>query len=112
MEEKREKKFGSRYLIDDSMVFEYNAWDNFVWNRNDEEEAIREILRQNQSKICENDANKLIKNASEMWNKFYLKHKNKFFMDRNWLLNEFNELNLENLVRFFYSISFNFFYFF
>eukprot|EP00127_Corallochytrium_limacisporum_P000203 Clim_evm20s7 gene=Clim_evmTU20s7 len=89
---RKRPKFGTRYLKDESKIFECNAWDHVEWT----EERLAEI----KEKIAKNSANKatpeeeeeLERLAAEKWNAFYSKHEHRFFKDRHWLFTEFPEL--------------------
>lgn len=94
MREER-RQFGTRYLNDESEVFKYNAWDDVEWKFEQEEEARNQIANQKKSPAASEEVEYLLQNSAEQWDTFYRTHKNKFFMDRNWLLNEFPELNAE-----------------
>ncbi|VDK88867.1 unnamed protein product [Litomosoides sigmodontis] len=94
MKEQR-KQFGTRYLNDESEVFRYNAWDNVEWKCEQEEEARNRIADQKKSPVASEEIDYLLESPAEQWDTFYRTHKDKFFMDRNWLLNEFPELNAE-----------------
>ncbi|VDN28189.1 unnamed protein product [Gongylonema pulchrum] len=93
--DKKRKQFGTRYLTDESEVFMHNAWDDVRWNSEQEAEAHRRIVGQKQAIVTVEEAEMLRKNPAEQWEIFYRKHSNKFFMNRNWLLTEFPELNVE-----------------
>uniref|UniRef100_A0A915Q6K4 tRNA N(3)-methylcytidine methyltransferase n=1 Tax=Setaria digitata TaxID=48799 RepID=A0A915Q6K4_9BILA len=92
---RQRKQFGMRYLKVESEVFEYNAWDNVEWSLEQEEEARNKIANQKDSPVASQEAECLLRNPAEQWNTFYQTHKNKFFMDRNWLLTEFPELDVK-----------------
>uniref|UniRef100_A0A0R3S5Y6 tRNA N(3)-methylcytidine methyltransferase n=1 Tax=Elaeophora elaphi TaxID=1147741 RepID=A0A0R3S5Y6_9BILA len=94
MKEQR-KQFGTRYLNDESEVFKYNAWDDVEWKSEQEEEARNHIAVQRKAPVGSQEAEYLLQNPAEQWNTFYRTHKGKFFMDRNWLLTEFPELNVK-----------------
>ncbi|KAL3994158.1 Methyltransferase domain family protein [Acanthocheilonema viteae] len=94
MEEQR-KQFGARRLNDESEVFKYNAWDDVEWKFEQEEEARNKIANQKKSPVPSQEAEYLLQNPADQWDTFYRTHKDKFFMDRNWLLTEFPELNVE-----------------
>ncbi|CAG9540300.1 unnamed protein product [Cercopithifilaria johnstoni] len=89
------KQFGTRYLNDELEVFKYNAWDNVEWKFEQEEEARNQIANQKKSPVASQEAEYLLQNPAEQWDTFYRTHRSKFFMDRNWLLTEFPELNVE-----------------
>lgn len=95
----KQKQFGTRYLTDESEVFRYNAWDNVEWNPEQEAEALRKIAEQRKAVVSLEEAEILVSNPVEQWEIFYRTHGNRFFMDRNWLLNEFPELDVANKVR-------------
>lgn len=86
-------QFGSRYLTDETKVFEHNAWDNVEWNSEIEDEANEKIKINSNVTMTEDEIEKFDKEADQFWNKFYCQHQNKFFKDRNWLFTEFNELS-------------------
>jgi len=86
-------QFGSRYLTDETKVFEHNAWDNVEWNSEIEEDAHQKIKLNSNVTMTESEMEKYDKEADQFWNKFYCQHQNKFFKDRNWLFTEFNELS-------------------
>ncbi|VDK44560.1 unnamed protein product [Anisakis simplex] len=94
----KRKQFGTRYLTDDSAVFTYNAWDNVEWNDTQLREAKAKVDKQKETAVEGQKAEQLKQNASIQWDEFYSKHDNKFFMDRNWLLTEFPELNMDGRV--------------
>ncbi|MCP9261298.1 Methyltransferase-like protein 2A [Dirofilaria immitis] len=89
------KQFGTRYLNDESEVYKHNAWDNVEWKSEQEEEARNQIAIQKQSPVTSEEAEYLLQNPAEQWNTFYRTHRSKFFMNRNWLLTEFPELNVK-----------------
>ncbi|CAO3563243.1 unnamed protein product [Mortierella alpina] len=84
--------FGGRILVDESAVFEQNAWDHAEWGEEQEQHARNEIARQNLNPVPEELIATYHEEAAENWNKFYAKNENKFFKDRHWLRIEFPEL--------------------
>ncbi|XP_057293075.1 tRNA N(3)-methylcytidine methyltransferase METTL2-like isoform X1 [Hydractinia symbiolongicarpus] len=90
-EEKR-PQFGSRYLTDNSNVFEHNAWDDVEWDSELEEEAKEKIKINSVVSLNEDEIEKYEEDAGKFWDIFYCQHQNKFFKDRHWLFTEFQEL--------------------
>ncbi|VDD94424.1 unnamed protein product [Enterobius vermicularis] len=93
--EKR-KQFGTRYLINESETFDYNAWDNVEWSEEQLQEAMSKIAEQKKFMVDVEKAGTLVDNPRIQWENFYGKHGGKFFMNRNWILTEFPELNTQN----------------
>ncbi|KJE90994.1 hypothetical protein CAOG_02204 [Capsaspora owczarzaki ATCC 30864] len=85
-------RFGTRYLEDESQVFEQNAWDNVEWDPEQIEYAKKVVREQALTMVSEADRERYEAEAGEFWNKFYSQHDTKFFKDRNWLFTEFPEL--------------------
>lgn len=102
---RQRKQFGSRYLHDESEVFKHNAWDNVEWKEEQEEEARNQIAFQKESRVASQEAEYLLENPAKQWDMFYKTHKSKFFMDRNWLLTEFPELNVECRVSSYFKFA-------
>ncbi|KAL5007253.1 hypothetical protein ScPMuIL_016059 [Solemya velum] len=88
--------FGNRYLTDNTKVFEHNAWDNVVWDDEQEQDARQKIKQQELTQASPQDREKYEKDADRYWNDFYSQHQNKFFKDRHWLFTEFPELLPKN----------------
>lgn len=88
----KQDKFGQRYLRDESVVFEYNAWDDVEWPKEKEKEIQEKLRHQRTYPTQEDIASELLKKPEQQWDIFYQAHKNKFFMDRKWLNHEFPEL--------------------
>ncbi|KAF9430991.1 hypothetical protein BGZ94_000937 [Podila epigama] len=84
--------FGGRLLLDESAVFEHNAWDHATWGEEQEQHARNEIARQSLHPVPEELVETYHAEAAENWNKFYSKNENRFFKDRHWLRIEFPEL--------------------
>ncbi|ELT97002.1 hypothetical protein CAPTEDRAFT_114631 [Capitella teleta] len=82
-------QFGNRVLTNPENVFQHNAWDNVEWDEEQEAEA--------ESKVAKNSATKYEDDADQFWDKFYLKHQNRFYKDRQWLFTEFPELAPEGV---------------
>ncbi|CAJ0585668.1 unnamed protein product, partial [Mesorhabditis spiculigera] len=89
----RPSGFGTRYLTDQEKVWEHNAWDNVEWNDEMEERAQRTVEEQRSAPVEAEAASSLLAEPAKQWDAFYSQHNNKFFMDRNWLLKEFPELD-------------------
>ena len=101
--------FGTRYLVDESRVWDHNAWDNVEWSEEQLKKAEGVIEQQKKVKVNEERAQELLDQPVKQWDAFYSQHTNNFFKDRNWLLKEFHELDMDyyNGVSF---LSFIFFY--
>lgn len=97
-ETEKRKQFGNRLLTDPKNVFEHNAWDNVVWDEEQEKEARLKAEEQLANKAAEEDIDKYEADASDYWNKFYGIHENRFFKDRHWLFTEFPELAPESYL--------------
>ncbi|XP_033762043.1 tRNA N(3)-methylcytidine methyltransferase METTL2-like isoform X2 [Pecten maximus] len=91
-EEVARPQFGNRLLTDSKNVFEHNAWDNVVWDEEQEMDAMRVTSQQLQDQLSEEQQDEYDNNAGDYWNKFYNQHNNRFFKDRHWLFTEFPEL--------------------
>ncbi|CAJ0931860.1 unnamed protein product, partial [Mesorhabditis belari] len=91
----RPSGFGTRYLTDKEKVWDHNAWDNPEWDDEMEKNAIEVIEGQKVHPVESHSVSNLLSNPVRQWNNFYARHTNKFFMDRNWLLKEFPELDME-----------------
>ncbi|XP_052812206.1 tRNA N(3)-methylcytidine methyltransferase METTL2-like [Mya arenaria] len=88
----KRKQFGNRFLTDTQNVFEHNAWDNVVWNEDQEMEARAKTEEQLANRATQEQQEKFEEEADQFWDKFYCIHENKFFKDRHWLFTEFPEL--------------------
>ncbi|BFZ01813.1 hypothetical protein BsWGS_04852 [Bradybaena similaris] len=85
-------KFGTRYLTDPQNVFQHNAWDNAVWDE-EQEVAAQKIAKKHAEHAVSTDKRDVYeKEAANNWNQFYNIHTNHFFKDRHWLFTEFPEL--------------------
>ncbi|OAF65000.1 hypothetical protein A3Q56_07282 [Intoshia linei] len=84
----------NRILKNEQDVFKENSWDNTEW---DEEQlnSAKNMVQSNSQFLISQNLCELYKNeGNEYWNKFYMKHGVNFFQNRNWLLDEFEELRI------------------
>lgn len=88
----RRPQFGNRTLSDPKNVFEHNAWDNVVWDEEQEREAKQKTDEQLAHAVSQELQDQYETEAAEFWNSFYGIHQNRFFKDKNWLFTEFPEL--------------------
>jgi len=91
-EEEKRQKFGTRFLTDPQNVFKHNAWDNVVWDEEQETEAKSITFKQMENMCQKEKIEEYESKADSFWNTFYSQHQNKFFKDRHWLFTEFPEL--------------------
>ena len=92
----KELKFGNRLLTDPQNVFQHNAWDNVVWNEEQEEDAKKITEKQQESLVDSEKRDEYESKADAFWDTFYGQHQNRFFKDRHWLFTEFPELHGTN----------------
>ncbi|CAG8600330.1 8603_t:CDS:2, partial [Ambispora leptoticha] len=85
--------FGTRLLRNSDDVFNHNAWDNVIWDEDQEKYAQERISKQSNRLVTPEDQERYHAEAAEYWNAFYQKNENRFFKDRNWLKIEFPELH-------------------
>jgi len=85
-------QFGNRTLGKDDDVFQHNAWDNVVWDKEQEEVAQLKVEKNSKVLASEEEIAKYESEADKFWDKFYGIHQNRFFKDRHWLFTEFPEL--------------------
>jgi len=86
-------QFGNRLLTDSKNVFQHNAWDNVVWDEEQEQEAQAKVAVNSKTPMTEERVEQYEKDAGVHWDKFYGIHQNRFFKDRHWLFTEFPELS-------------------
>ncbi|KAK9883582.1 hypothetical protein WA026_001757 [Henosepilachna vigintioctopunctata] len=89
---RKKPKYGSRYLIDERKMFQFNAWDDVEWNEEQESEAQKQVEINGKITLSQEIIDKYENAADQYWNSFYDIHTNRFFKDRNWLFTEFPEL--------------------
>ncbi|XP_014203499.1 methyltransferase-like protein 2-A [Copidosoma floridanum] len=85
-------QFGNRTLGEDDNVFQHNAWDNVVWDKEQEKVAQHKVEENSTVLASEEEIAKYESEADKYWDKFYGIHQNRFFKDRHWLFTEFPEL--------------------
>ncbi|XP_067650003.1 tRNA N(3)-methylcytidine methyltransferase METTL2-like isoform X1 [Haliotis asinina] len=85
-----------RPLTDESRVWEYNNWDNVVWDSSQEEEARKKTQQQLAEALPQETTEMYEAKADHFWDEFYNIHTNRFFKDRHWLFVEFPELDSAN----------------
>ncbi|RCN44647.1 methyltransferase domain protein [Ancylostoma caninum] len=95
-EEPKCNPFGTRYLTDETRVWEHNAWDNVDWSEEMEQHARQVVETQKTQAVEDAKAKQLLDEPAKQWDAFYSQHNNNFFKDRNWLLKEFPELDMNN----------------
>ena len=88
-------QFGNRTLADPKNVFEHNAWDNVVWDEEQESEAKQKVAQQLVDALGPDLQEQYEREAADFWDSFYGIHQNRFFKDRHWLFTEFPELSPE-----------------
>ncbi|CAJ0608489.1 unnamed protein product [Cylicocyclus nassatus] len=88
--------FGTRYLTDETRVWEHNAWDNVDWSEEMQEHARQVVETQKTQAVEESKAKRLLEEPAKQWDAFYSQHNTNFFKDRNWLLKEFPELDMSH----------------
>ncbi|GFO40920.1 methyltransferase-like protein 2 [Plakobranchus ocellatus] len=95
-ESENRQKFGTRYLTDPKNVFQHNAWDNVLWDE-DQEAVAKDIAKKHEQQMIPRDKrDEYEREAAAYWDKFYGIHSNHFFKDRHWLFTEFPELHIGN----------------
>ncbi|KIH46163.1 hypothetical protein ANCDUO_23786, partial [Ancylostoma duodenale] len=95
-EYKNHLSYHFRYLTDETRVWEHNAWDNVDWSEEMEQHARQVVETQKTQAVGDSKAKKLLDEPAKQWDAFYSQHNNNFFKDRNWLLKEFPELDMNN----------------
>ncbi|XP_059160625.1 tRNA N(3)-methylcytidine methyltransferase METTL2-like [Physella acuta] len=92
LEDSKRLKFGTRYLTDPQNVFQHNAWDNVIWDEDQEREAKKITVEHSTHAVPQEKKDELEREAVKHWDQFYSIHQNRFFKDRHWLFTEFPEL--------------------
>ncbi|KAJ2913064.1 hypothetical protein MD484_g7338, partial [Candolleomyces efflorescens] len=88
----RKAPFGSRFLTNDTDVWNHNAWDH-VPPPDDQGEAISKALeKQRSNPVPAEEKAKYNDKPSRHWDNFYKMNAANFFRNRKWLHNEFPEL--------------------
>ncbi|KAL1463753.1 hypothetical protein WDU94_015477 [Cyamophila willieti] len=85
-------QFGNRLLLDDSNVFQHNAWDHVQWDEEQEQQAKNIVENHSVVQIDKVQSETLNNDVGKSWDAFYNVHQNRFFKDRHWLFTEFTEI--------------------
>ncbi|KAG8884090.1 hypothetical protein FRB98_002615 [Tulasnella sp. 332] len=84
--------FGSRYLTDESLVFQQNAWDHVSPPDDQGEKIDQAIARQRNAPVPEDKKVTYNAKPAYFWDIFYRNNQSNFFKDRKWLQREFPQL--------------------
>ena len=85
-------QFGSRYLLEDDDVFEFNAWDHVPVTEAHLAHAEAQYAFQRSCPASDFDKRRFNADPAKWWNTFYKNNTSNFFKDRKWLLQEFPAL--------------------
>ncbi|KAI9851137.1 MAG: hypothetical protein M1838_004346 [Thelocarpon superellum] len=85
-------QFGSRYLLADDDVFEFNAWDHVETDAEHRDYAEAQYAAQRASPVSDFDKKRFNAEPAKWWNQFYKNNSVNFFKDRKWLRQEFPAL--------------------
>ncbi|KAI9805786.1 MAG: hypothetical protein M1826_004754 [Phylliscum demangeonii] len=86
-------QFGSRYLLEEDDVFEFNAWDHVETDDAYKEYAEAQYARQRDSPVSDFDRKRFNADPAKWWDLFYKNNTSNFFKDRKWLQQEFPVLH-------------------
>ncbi|KAI9676248.1 MAG: hypothetical protein M1829_003077 [Trizodia sp. TS-e1964] len=82
-------QFGSRYLLEEDDVFEFNAWDHVETDSTYKSHAEAQYAAQRTYPVSDFDKKRFNGDPSKWWNLFYKNNTSNFFKNRQWLLQEF-----------------------
>ncbi|KAI9775318.1 MAG: hypothetical protein M1839_001302 [Geoglossum umbratile] len=82
-------QFGSRYLLEDDDVFEFNAWDHVETDAAYREYAEVQFAKQREHPVAEFDKKRFNSDPAKWWDLFYRNNTTNFFKNRKWLHQEF-----------------------
>ncbi|KAI9894378.1 MAG: hypothetical protein M1814_003134 [Vezdaea aestivalis] len=82
-------QFGSRYLLENDDVFEFNAWDHVETDEAYKDYSEAQYAAQRDSPVSEFDKKRFNDDPSKWWTLFYRNNTSNFFKDRKWLFQEF-----------------------
>ncbi|KAH0542238.1 hypothetical protein FGG08_003360 [Glutinoglossum americanum] len=82
-------QFGSRYLLEDDDVFEFNAWDHVETDATYQEYAEVQYAKQREHPVAEFDKRRFNSDPAKWWDLFYRNNTTNFFKNRKWLQQEF-----------------------
>ncbi|XP_043787770.1 tRNA N(3)-methylcytidine methyltransferase METTL2 isoform X1 [Apis laboriosa] len=88
-------QFGNRTLSNNNNVFQHNAWDNIIWDEEQQNLAKQKVNENSSITMSDKKIWEYEHEAYKYWDKFYGIHENKFFKDRHWLFTEFPELAVD-----------------
>ncbi|KAJ3645464.1 hypothetical protein Zmor_023116 [Zophobas morio] len=91
---RKKPKYGTRFLLDKSKIFDFNAWDDVEWDEEHETQARKKVEENSEVKLERDVIEKFENEADKYWDAFYDIHTNRFFKDRHWLFTEFPELSV------------------
>ncbi|KAJ3859478.1 S-adenosyl-L-methionine-dependent methyltransferase [Lentinula novae-zelandiae] len=84
--------FGSRFLVDPSLIFTQNAWDHVPPPMDQGTTIATSLARQRAAVVSEEERLKLNSKPAKYWDNFYKNNEANFFKNRKWLHNEFPDL--------------------
>ncbi|KAL8828859.1 MAG: hypothetical protein Q9191_002354 [Dirinaria sp. TL-2023a] len=82
-------QFGSRYLLPEDDVFEFNAWDHVATTSEYDAYAETQYASQRCHPVSDYDRTRFNADPERWWNRFYTNNTANFFKDRKWLGQEF-----------------------
>lgn len=71
-----------------SRMFQHNSWDGAEWTAEEHQDVQAAVRRQQAHCMPPEQSDHLLQTKQQSWNKFYNRHKEKFFKDRKWLCHE------------------------